>query len=119
MKEPKEDPGELAHVRYHFKSKKVCDDVVCEDSCSLQFAPDWFAAQKQVKIWYDDKDYCFDDNDGGDHELIAWGNGYKIRISQKSDIKKKVFTCRMAPFLILGLVFPRGSGKRDSKIMER
>lgn len=89
MKEPKEDPGELAHVRYHFKSKKVCDDVVCEDSCSLQFAPDWFAAQKQVKIWYDDKDYCFDDNDGGDHELIAWGNGYKIRISQKSDIKKR------------------------------
>ena len=89
MKEPKEDPGELAHVRYHFKSKKVCDDVVCEDSCSLQFAPDWFAAQKLVKIWYDDKDYCVDDNDGGNYKLIVLGNGYKKRISQKSDIKKE------------------------------
>ena len=36
----------------------------------MKFVPDWFATQQQLKIWYDDNDYYYDD------ELIGWYEGH-------------------------------------------
>ena len=41
----------------HFKTKRICDKAVAEDSCALEFVPDWFVTHQQVKIWHDDDDY--------------------------------------------------------------
>ena len=53
----------------------MCDAAVREDSLSLQYVPDWFVTQQQVKIWHDDKD--------DDDELIEWYNAYKKLKAQK------------------------------------
>ena len=57
----------------------MCDDVVLRDSYSLQFVPDWFVTQRQIKIW-DDDDYYYDDD-----EITEYCNGYHKRKAQKVD----------------------------------
>ena len=49
----------------------MCDKAVRDDPSSLQYIPDWFVTQQQLKLWHDDYDYCNDD------KLIEWYNGYK------------------------------------------
>ena len=44
----------------------MCDVAVREDFLSLQYVPDWFVTQPQVKIWHD----CNDDDD--DDKLVEW-----------------------------------------------
>ena len=39
----------------------------------MQFVPDWFVTQQQLKIWHDDGKYC------NYHGLIKWYDGYKNR----------------------------------------
>ena len=39
----------------------MCDKAVRKDPLSLQYVPDWFVTQGQVKIWYDDGEYHDDD----------------------------------------------------------
>ena len=60
------------------------DNVVRSDLYSLQFVPDWFAIQEQLKTWYYDDQYCDDD------ELIEWYDGYQKRKGQKASIKKEL-----------------------------
>ena len=38
---------------------------------SLQYVPDWFVTQQQLKIWHDVNEYDHDD------EIIKWYDGYK------------------------------------------
>ena len=57
------------------------DKVVKDDPSFLQFVPDWFVTQKQVKIWHDDNDY---DND---YEIIGWLNDYQKRKAQTLPIQ--------------------------------
>ena len=59
----------------HTAPCSMCDAAVREDSLSLQYVPDWFVTQQQVKIWHDDKD--------DDDELIEWYNAYKKLKAQK------------------------------------
>ena len=51
----------------------MCDDILRRYPYSLQFVPDWFVAQGQIKIWDDDDDYYDGD------ELIKWHDGYQKR----------------------------------------
>ena len=44
----------------------MCVDAVWGDHFSLQFVPDWFVTQEQVKLWHDYDDYYDDD------KLIEW-----------------------------------------------
>ena len=62
----------------------MCDDVVLRDSYSLQFVPDWFVTQRQIKIW-DDDDYYYDDD-----EITEYCNGYHERKAQKVKIKEEL-----------------------------
>ena len=65
----------LQYVSDQFKTKEKCDGAVTGDAFSLQYVPDWFVIQDQVKLWHDDDD----DDDDDDDELIEWYNGYKKR----------------------------------------
>ena len=71
------DPWTLYNVPDHFKTKKMCDNVVQRYSYSLQFVPDWFVTQKQLEIWHDDDDYFPDD------EFIEWHKKYENRKAKK------------------------------------
>ena len=55
----------------------MCDKTVKDETYFLQFIPDWFVAQQQLKICHDDDDYCNND------ELIEWYDGYQKRKAQK------------------------------------
>ena len=38
----------------------MCEKAVNDDPSSLRFVSDWFVAQEQIDIWYDD-DYWYHD----------------------------------------------------------
>ena len=61
------------------------------DPYSLQIFSDCFVTQQQLKIWYDDDDYCNDD------ELIEWYEGHKGRRTQKAQIKKDLMPIAWHP----------------------
>ena len=77
-----ENPWMIVFVPDQYKTQEMCEKAVEEDPYSLQLVPDWFVMQDQVKIWYDDDDYCNDD------ELITWYDAYKKRRAQKVEIKE-------------------------------
>ena len=60
---------------------------------SLQFVPDWFVTQGQVKIWHDDGDYW----DDGKDKFFKWYNGYKKWKAQKAKIKEELLTIALQP----------------------
>ena len=50
----------------------------------LQYIPDWFVTQQQVKIWHDDSDYHDKDR------LVEWYDGYKKRRALKMQVEKEL-----------------------------
>ena len=69
----------------------MCDDAVWGESFSLQFVPDWFVTQEQVKLLHDYDDYCDDD------KLIKWYDGYKKRKAQKAKIEEDLIPIAWHP----------------------
>ena len=69
----------------------MCDSLVRDDPFSLQFVPDWFVTQQQVKLWHDDDDY-YDDN-----EIIDWYDGYQKQKAQKAKIKEELLPIAWHP----------------------
>ena len=74
------DPWQLKDVPDHFKKQKMCDKPVKDDPSSLRFVHDWFVKQQQIDVWYDDDEYCNDD------EMIEWYDSYKKRKAQKKNL---------------------------------
>ena len=60
------DPWSLYDVPDLLKTQQMCGKAVKDYLSSLQFVPDWFFAQQQIDVWYDD-DYWYDDD-----EMIEW-----------------------------------------------
>ena len=81
------DPLHLYDVPGYLKTQEMCDDAVGGDSYSLQFVPDSFATEQQIKIWDDDDKYC------NDNEL----NGYKKRKAHKARIKEELLPIAWHP----------------------
>ena len=77
-------PWQLNDIPDYFNTQRVSDDVVQRDAHSLQFVPDWFVTEEQMKIWDDDDDH-YDDN-----EIIEWCDGYQKRKFQKAKIKEEL-----------------------------
>ena len=75
----------------HFKTQKICDKAVKDDSCSLVFAPDWFVSKQQIKSWHDDDDFYNDD------DIIEWYSGYQKRKAQKPKIKEQLMPIAWHP----------------------
>ena len=51
---------------------------------SLNYVPDWFVTDEQLKIWRDDDKYC------NAYGLIKWYGGYQKRKTQKAKIKEEL-----------------------------
>ena len=71
--------------------QKMCDDAVGGDPYSLQFAPDWFVTEQQIKIWHDSDDWH------NDNEFIGWYGGCKKRKAQKAKIKEELLLIASNP----------------------
>ena len=84
------DRWQLYDVTDCLKTPKMCDNVVRRDPYSFQFVPHWFFTQEQLEIWYhleiwyDDNEYCTDD------EITGWYKRYKKRKAQKAKIKEEL-----------------------------
>ena len=57
----------------------MCEGVVKDEPVALEFVPDWFVTQQQVK-------YLWDDDDWYNNKLINWYDGHKKRKAQKAKI---------------------------------
>ena len=65
------DPFTLWHVLGNRKTQGMCIRAVEAGLRLLDYVPDWFVTQQQIKIWLDGDEYCDDD------KLIEWYDGYK------------------------------------------
>ena len=89
------DSWQLNDILDYLEIRKMCDNVVHRDPYSLQFVPNWFVIQEQLKIWHDDDEYCDDD------KLIKWYEGHKIRKAQKANIKEELMPIAWHPDCVM------------------
>ena len=87
------EPCNLKFVPDHFKTQEICDKAMGDGSSSLQYVPDWFVTREGVDMWYDDSEYCDDDEDN----FSKWYDGYKNRKAQKASIKKELMPTAWHP----------------------
>ena len=78
----KVDLWSLYDIPDNLTTQGMCDDAVGSNLHSLQFVPDWFVTEQQIKVWHDSDDWHDDD------ELIEWYKNYKKRKAQKAKIRK-------------------------------
>ena len=57
----------------------------------MEYVPDWFVAQQQIDVWYNDNDYDDEDN------FLKWYDGYKKRKAQKALIKEELLPIAWHP----------------------
>ena len=124
IKAVEKDPWQLYCVSDHLKTKEMCDEAVGGHSFSLQYVPNWFVTQQQVKIWHDDSEYYYDgdDDDNGDNDddrIIKWHDGYQKRKAQKTQIKKSVNAYFLVSIKMMGLVHVRRREKQTEKLWNR
>ena len=74
----------MKDVPDYFKTQEMCDNAVRRSVFYLEYVPDWFVTQGQVKLWRDDCSYCNDDCP------IEWYECYKKLKPQKAKIKDKL-----------------------------
>ena len=65
----------------------MCNDAVRDGPYSLQYVPDWFVTREGVDMWYDDSEYCDDDDEDN---FFKWYDDYKKRKAQKASIKEEL-----------------------------
>ena len=90
-------PSVLQLVPDHFKTQEICDDAVRDESFSLQYVPDWFVTQQQVKL--------------RDNRLISWYNGYQKRKAQKAKIKEELLPITWHPDRVMDWCVPEDQKK--------
>ena len=73
----------------------MCEMAVRRKPRSLEYVPDWFVTQVEIRILHDDYDYCDDDDDDNDDDdddddddIIEWYNGYQNIRPKKHKYKK-------------------------------
>ena len=75
----------------HLKTRETCERAVVKYPATLEFVPDWFVSQQQLKLWHDNDDYC------NNNELIKWHAGYQKRKAQKAKIKEELMPIAWHP----------------------
>ena len=78
----------------------MCEKAFWEDTCSLQYVPNWFVTQQQLKLWQDDAYYYNND------KLIEWYDGYQKRKAQKAKIKEELIPIAWHPDRLMDWCMP-------------
>ena len=92
------------------KTQKMCSKTLKDDTYYLQFVPDWFVTQQQLKIWHDDDDYCNVD------ELIKRYEGHQKRKAQKAKIKEKHLPIASHPDRVMDWCISEDKKKETEKL---
>ena len=92
------------------KTQKMCSKALKDDTYYLQFVPDWFVTQQQLKIWHDDDDYCNVD------ELIKRYEGHQKRKAQKAKIKEKHLPIASHPDRVMDWCISEDKKKETEKL---
>ena len=90
------DPFTLWHVPDNLKTQEMCIRTVEAGLGLLEYVPDWFVTQQQIKIWRDDDEYC-DVEYCNDDELIKWYDGYKKTQGTESKNKRRALPIAWHP----------------------
>ena len=85
-------PRMLGTVPDHLKARRMCNKVVKKYLWLLKYVSDWFVTHQQIKMWYDNDDYCNDDD-----ELINWYDGYQKCKAQKALTKEELMPIAWHP----------------------
>ena len=80
----------MQYVPDKFKAQEMCNKAVRDGGfLYLQYVPDWFVTQQQMKgLWDDDDDHC--DDDLFKWYRTRWYEDYKKRKTQEVQIKKEL-----------------------------
>ena len=62
----------------------MCNNAVRMNPWLLNYVPDWFVTQGQIRLWHDDYYHC------NDNEIIDWFEGHQKRKAQKAKIKDEL-----------------------------
>ena len=90
----------------------MCNKAVEDDPGLLEYVPDWFVTWKGVAIWYDDSEYCDDDEDN----FFKWYNAYKKRKAQKASIKEELLPIAWHPTCWWDWCVPEEEKKETGKL---
>ena len=88
----------------------MCDAAVSKDPYSLQYVPDWFVTQKQVKIQHGDNNYC------KDNTIVEWYDGYKKPKVQEAEIKEELMSIVWHPVRMQDWYITEGGKKRITEM---
>ena len=81
----------IGHVPDYLKTKQMCTRVLEVCRWSLEYIPDWFVMQQQIKLWCDHDHYFNDDR------LIKCHEGYHKRNAWKASIKEELLPIAWHP----------------------
>ena len=85
----------LKYIPDYLKKLEICDKTVKDEPYFLQFVPDWFVTQQQIKLWHE-----YNRPTGWqyqDDEIIGWYVGYKKRKAEKASIKEQLMPITWHP----------------------
>ena len=103
-------PYNLRHVLDYLRTQEMCKEAVQKRLCLLEYIPDWFVTQQQIKIWHDDAYYCNDD------KLIEWYERYQKRKVQKAKIKKELMRIAWHPLWWWNWCVPEDEKRKTEKL---
>ena len=114
------EPYNLKFVPDHFKMQGICDKAVTDDPRTLLFVPDWFVSREGVAMYYDNIEYC-DDDDGDDDDddednFFKWYDGYKKQKAQKASIKEELMPIAWHPSRWWDWCVPEDEKKETEKL---
>ena len=74
----------MYYVPDHLKAQGMCDKAVRNNPSYLEYVPDWFVTQQQLKLWHDHDDYY-------KRIIVPFRyDGYQKRKVQKASIKDEL-----------------------------
>ena len=86
-------PWLIGHVHDQYITQEMCNEAVELDPSFLQYVPNWFATQQQLKLWYDTDDWLI----RWWYNDIKWYKGYQKRKTQKASIKEELMQVAWHP----------------------
>ena len=94
----------------YLKTRETCERAVVKYPATLEFVPDWFVSQQQLKLWHDKDGYC------NNNELIKWHAGYQKRKAQKAKIKEELMPIAWHPSHWWDWCVPEDEKKETEKL---
>ena len=80
-----DEPETLVLAADHLKTEEICKEAVRRHPYLLQYVRDWLVTREEVYMWYDDSEYCGDDDEDN---FFKWYDRYKKRKTAKPQQKK-------------------------------